>query len=224
LLFINFEVSCIEFVPNSGFFATKDRPKNKHMKKTVFTICSVLTVCAVIIMSCEKEDKTSTKVYYYTQPGYSTGGNPGSSGGGTSTGVVTSTSGTSSSGTSSSGTSSTTSSSTTGSGCTTAQSSNGVNGSSASANGGVGTGGTYVVNHNSTVGTVVITFATASAPPAGAYTIVNATPGPGQCSFNDYGTNANGGTVNVSAGTPNGKITYSGIVAGTYTVTGTACY
>lgn len=193
------------------------------MKKTVFTICSVLTVCAVIIMSCEKEDNTSTKVYYNTQSGYSTGGNPSNSGGGSSSGVVT---GTSSSGTSSSGTA-TSSSSTTGSSCTTAQSANGVNGSGASANGGLGTGGTYIVNHNSSVGTVVITFATTSAPPSGSYTIVNATPGPGQCSFNDYGTNANGGIVTVTnpaTGATNGKLNYTSVVAGTYTVTGTACY
>lgn len=193
------------------------------MKKTVFTICSLLTVCAVIIMSCEKKDDPAMKkVYYNTQPTYATGGNPNPNGVATSGGSAV-TSGTASSGTANSSTGT----STTGSSCTNAMTSNSVNGTGTGANGGIGTGGTWVVNHNSTVGTIVITFATAGAPPAGAYTVVNATPGPGQCSFNDFGTPAMGGTVNVSGpqtGAPNGKATYSNIVTGTYTTSGTACY
>lgn len=194
--------------------------KTAKMKKTAFTICSFLTVCAIIIMSCEKkEDPNMKKVYYNTQPTYSTGGNPNPTGQATGGGSAT-TGGTSSSGTASS--------SSTGATCANSQTSNSVAGTSGlGANGGLGMGGTYQVNHNSNVGTVIITFATTSAPPAGAYTVVNATPGPGQCSFSDYGTFANGGTVNVSApmtAAPNGKITYTNIVAGTYTTSGTACY
>jgi hypothetical protein len=188
------------------------------MKKTVFTILSVLTVCAVIIMSCEKEDKSATKVYYNTQPGYGTGGNPNPNGVATSGGsaTTTGTSGTSSTGTSTTGTS-----------CTSSQTSNGVTGSSVGANGGLGMGGTYVVNHNSSVGTVVINFSTTSAPPSGTYAIVSGTPGAGQCSFSDYGIYANGGSVTVTSpatGATNGKLTYTSVVAGTYTITGVACY
>lgn len=186
------------------------------MKKTVFTICSVLTVCAVIIMSCEKEDTSATKVYYNSQPGYNTGGNPNPNGVATSGGSATTT------GTSSSGTSTTT-----GATCANSQSSNGVTGSSVTATGGVNMSNVYQVNHNSTVGTVLIIFSTASAPTAGQYTIVSGTPAAGQCSFSDYGFFASGGVVTVAgpmSGAANGKITYSGIVASTYTITGTACY
>jgi len=187
------------------------------MKKTVFTICSVLTVCAVIIMSCEKEDTSATKVYYNTQPGYSTGGNPNPNGVATSGGSATTT-GTSSSGTATSSTGAT---------CANSLTSNSVANTSVSASGGVA--GTYRVIHSGSLVQVQITFATTSAPPSGTYAIVTGTPASGQCSFLDVAASANatGGSVTVAtgvSGAPNGKITYANVVAGAVTFSGTACY
>jgi len=190
------------------------------MKKTVFTICSVLTVCAVIIMSCEKEDNSATKVYYNTQPGYSTGGNPNPTGAATSGGSATTT-GTSSSGTATS--SSGTSSSTTGGGCVNAMTV-GATCTSVSAAGGV-VSGTYRLIHSGSCIQVQITFPGAAVPAAGTYVIVASGATGMQCEFldNTNAINATGGSVIVTSGTPT-KYTYSNVIAGTLTCTGTACY
>lgn len=188
------------------------------MKKTAFTICSVLTVCAIIIMSCEKkEDPAMKKVYYNTQPGYQTGGNPNPNGVATSGGVST-TGGTSSTGTATSGTS------TTGTTCTNAMTVNSVSCTSPSAAGAV-VSGTYRIVHSSSCIQVQIEFPGASAPASGTYQIVASGPVGNQCTFMDVGTSAmaSGGSVTVTAGSPN-KATYSNVVAGANTCTGTACY
>lgn len=188
------------------------------MKKTVFTICSVLTVCAVIIMSCEKKDDPNMhKVYYNTQTGYSTGGNPNPNGVSTSGGVST-TSGTTSSGTSTTGTS------TTGSSCTNAMTVNSVACTSVSAAGGV-VSGTYRLIHSGSCIQVQLTFPGGAAPASGTYQIVASGPTGNQCTFldNTNSINATGGTVTVTAGSPN-KATYSGVSVGALTASGTACY
>lgn len=177
------------------------------MKKTVFTICSVLTVCAIIIMSCEKsDDPNMKKVYYNTQSGYSTGGNPNPNGtpSTSSSGVATS-SGTSSSGTATTGTS-----------CTNAMTVNSVAATSVSAAGGI-VAGTYKLVHSGSLLQIQITFPGGAIPASGSYSI------PGQCTFSDGSNTAASGVVTVTTGTPN-KVTYSGIVSGTNTSTGTACF
>jgi len=180
------------------------------MKKTVFTICSVLTVCAVIIMSCEKEDTSAKKVYYNTQPGYSTGGNPNPNGVATSGGSATTT------GTSSSGTS------TTGASCTNAMTVNSVTCTSPSAAAGVS--GTYVIVLSGSCIQIQVTFPSASAPTSGTYQIVSSGPVGNQCTMAEVGGSfAAGGSVTITTGSPN-KITYSGVVMGTNTASGTGCY
>ena len=180
------------------------------MKKTVFTICSVLTVCAVIIMSCQKEDTSAKKVYYNTQPGYSTGGNPNPNG------TPSSSSGVAVSATSSSGTA------TTGSTCTNAMTVNSVAATSVSAAGGV-VSGNYKIVHSGSLIQVTITFPVASVPTGGSYTIVGSGPVGMQCTFSDGTNMAAGGTVTVTTGTPT-KYTYSSVVTGPSTSTGTACF
>ncbi|HXB42298.1 MAG TPA: hypothetical protein VNZ49_17290 [Bacteroidia bacterium] len=175
------------------------------MKKTIFTICSVLTVCAVIVMSCQKEDTSAKKVYYNTQPGYSTGNphpySPASSGG------VSATSSSSSSGTAS-----------TGSTCTNAMTYGSATCTSVSAAGGV-VSGTYKLVHSGSCIQVQITFPGGAVPASGSYSI------PGQCTFLDAtnSVSATGGTVTVTTGTPN-KVTYSSITVGSSNVSGTACF
>ncbi len=195
------------------------------MKKTVFSICSILTVVALIIMSCEKkEDPNMKKVYYNTQTGYSTGGNPNPTGQATSGGSAT-TGGTSSSGTasSSSGTSSTGTSSTTGGGCTDAMTVNSIN--CAPTNTNAGAAPNYRLVHSGGCIQIQITFSSPSAPTSGTYQIVSGTPGAGQCNFYDVNnaTGATGGTVTILTGTPN-KATYSNVAVGAFTATGTCCY
>jgi hypothetical protein len=178
------------------------------MKKTIFTICSVLTVCAVIVMSCQKEDTTAKKVYYNTQPGYSTGGNPNPNGTPSSSGGgVSATSSSSSSGTAS-----------TGSSCTNAMTYGSATCTSVSAAGGV-VSGTYKLVHSGSCIQVQITFPGGAVPASGSYSI------PGQCTFLDAtnSVSATGGTVTVTTGTPN-KVTYSSITVGSSNVSGTACF
>ena len=184
------------------------------MKKSIFTICSVLVVCAVIIMACEKEDTSAKKVYYNTQPGYSTGGNPNPNGTpSSSTGGIATASSSSSSGTAS-----------TGSTCTNAMTVNSVACTSVSAAGGV-VSGTYKLVHSGSCIQVQITFPGGSVPASGTYAIVAGAPTGLQCSFLDATNtvNATGGSVVVTAGSPN-KVTYSSVSVGALTATGTACY
>ncbi len=183
------------------------------MKKTVFTICSVLTVCAVIIMSCQKEDNTAKKVYYNTQSGYATGGNPNPNGTPSSSTGVAAASGTASSGTASTGTS-----------CTNAMTVNSVAATSVSSAGGV-VSGTYKLVHSGSLIQIQITFPGGAVPATGTYLCVAAAPTGNQCVFVDAtnSTTAAGGAVTVTTGTPN-KVTYSSIAVGSLTATGTSCF
>ena len=168
-------------------------------------------------MSCEKsEDPNMKKVYYNTQPTYSSGGNPNPNGVSSSGGSATTT-GTSSSGTATSGTS------TTGSSCTDAMTVNAVPCTSTSAIG--GSAGSYRIIHSGSCIQVQIQFSTTSAPTSGTYQIVTGTPVAGQCTFLDN-TNtifATGGSVTITTGSPN-KVSYSNISVGVLTATGTGCY
>jgi hypothetical protein len=176
------------------------------MKKTLFTICSVLTVCAVIFMSCEKKDDPNMKkVYYNTQPGYSTG-NPYGSGGSTTGGSATTTG---------SGTSST--STTTGAAACTAT----LNGATAAAQ---ASGNTIVISTSGGASYVMLIFQGTTAPVSGTYQVVTGSPVGAQCTFSDNnGVNAASGTVTVTTGSPN-KVTFSGVVCGSTSYSGTGCY
>ncbi len=59
------------------------------MKKTIFTICSIITVCALVIMACKKDDDSAKKVSYANQTTYGTGGNPNPNGLPSTTAVAT---------------------------------------------------------------------------------------------------------------------------------------
>lgn len=180
------------------------------MKKTIFTICSVLTVCIAIIMSCKKEDKDAIGVSYNTQPGYDTGNNPSNTGGTTTTTGGTTTGASVTSGTFT------------------------VDGTTVTGITGNGTTFvTYMVLGTSSNGshTVLIEFSSTAAPASGSYTISGATPAAGQCSFyyeNSSGrSSATSGIVTISTGSPN-TATFSGIsvsgAAGSHTISGTIYY
>lgn len=174
------------------------------MKKLILYFA--FATCVAFAPSCEKEDDTAIKVYYASQPGYGGGTNPNPNGlpntsGGTSTG---------------SGTTTPT--------CTNAMTVNGATCASVSAAGGV-VSGTYKLVHSGSCIQVQITFPIGAPPGSGSYQVVASGPVGNQCTFIDAtnGINATGGSVSVTAGSTN-KITYSNIVAGALTCTGTACY
>jgi hypothetical protein len=158
-------------------------------------------ICVATLFSCEKsEDADVKKVYYATQPGYGGGGNPnpnglpGSGTTGTPTNTVT---------------------------CTRSMSVDGVSGSAVSSP--AGTGANFIITVTSSVGTVTVTFATATTPAAGVYAIVAAAPVGQQCMVSYSGNNAVAGVVTVSTGTFN-KAVLTNAVCGTNTVSATACY
>lgn len=156
-------------------------------------------------MSCEKSDDPNMhKVYYNSQPGYGTGGNPNPNGVATSGGSAT-TSGTTS------GTTSTTGTTT----CTST-----LNGAAAAA---TSSGNTIIVAAGGGSPFVNLNFPGTSAPASGTYAITIGSPTGMQCTFQDAGNSASAGSVTITTGAPN-KVTFSGISCGTATYTGTGCY
>lgn len=180
------------------------------MKKTIFTFCSVIALCAVIFLACSKDDtKGSKQVTYASQPYASSGGsggNPNPNNYPSSTGYTTS------------GTTTSTTATTTTTGCTKTMTYDGVACTSVTSS---ISGSTLSFGANCT--TIFISFPGSSAPTSGSYACVTSSLTSGQCNFNNVGTYATGGSVTITTGSPN-KCSFSNIVVGTHTISGTACY
>ena len=206
------------------------------MKKTIFTFCSIATVCCAIFFACAKDDNSITHVGYVSQTSggttSGTGGNPNpnglpsNSGYGSTTATTATTATTTTSGTTTAPTNTT----------TTNFSVDGTAESPSTPNAAVN-GNTYVVLCSNNTGTpqIQITFPGTSAPASGNYTIVSGTVTPtgNQCNFlltTGLGlSNASAGTVVVTAGTsPNNTAAFGGITCtgsgGSHTVTGALKY
>jgi len=205
------------------------------MKKTIFTFCSIATVCCAIFFACAKDDNSITHVGYVSQTsGGSTSGTgsnpnpnglPSNSGYGstTATTAATTTSGTTTSGTTTAPTNTT----------STNFSVDGAAASNPTSNGLTQLGQYYVTCFDaSNTPNIQITFPGTTAPPSGSYNITSSGTIAGtQCNFQvttSAGTSAaSSGTVIVTAGTPN-TAAFSGIVCsgagGTHTVTGAIKY
>ncbi len=174
------------------------------MKKTIFTVCSVVAVCAAVFLACTKDDNGNKQVSYASQTTYGSGNNPNPNNNPSSSGYSTA---------------GTTTSTTVTPTCTKALSYDGTACSavlsSISAN---------VITESGNCGTVTITFPGSGAPAAASYFVVSTTPlTAGQCTFDLGGTLASGGTLTITTGTFN-KASFTGIVCGTHTMTGVACY
>ena len=170
------------------------------MKKTLFTICSVVTVCAVIFLACTKDDNGKNQVDYASKSTVGTGGNPNPNNNPSSGGTVpTSTVPTCSSSLSINSTA-----------CTGVSGSHGAN--------------TISETGGSCGSAVSIVFTGTSMPASGTYSIVTGSPIAGQCTFS-CGSPASGGTITITTGSgTSNKAAFSGIVCGTNTVAGTICY
>lgn len=168
--------------------------KTLGMKKTIFTICSVITVCLVIVAACKKDDNGDHQVSYASQPHYGTGGNPNPNGNPTSTGAVATTTGTVAPtyGSFNDGTNHTFTAST--------------------ACGSATMTGTY------SGGTVILSF---SAPPtAGTYTLVTSGAGPGQLVMTCFGGNCTAGGIVTVSGTTPVTATFTSVFFNTTNITG----
>lgn len=169
------------------------------MKKAIFTVCSILTVCTVIFLACSKDDNAKYQVSYANQPGYGSGNNPNPNNLPSSTGTVNNPT--------PPPPTCTRSLTFDGTVCSTVS-------SSISAN---------VISENAGCGSLTITFPGTGSPSSGSYTAVTGTPSAGQCNFSSGGSLAAGGVVTITTGSSN-KATFSGMVCGTHTISGTACY
>ncbi|MGZ3902181.1 MAG: hypothetical protein ACXVC6_00705 [Bacteroidia bacterium] len=172
------------------------------MKKTLFTVCAILTVCTVVFLACKKSDDkynndgTHRQVTYASQSTASSGGSGGnpnpnnnpSSSGYTTTGTSTTT--TTSYGSFSDGTSHTFTGSTP---CGSATMT-----------------GTY------SGGTITITFA--SVPTAGTYSLVSSAPGASQAVMSAFGSSCTG-SITVS-GTSQITVTFTSVYYNTTNITG----
>jgi len=164
------------------------------MKKTLFTICSVLTVSAVIFLACSKDEtKDAKKVSYASQSNYGSGNNPNpnnnpSSSGYTTTGTTTTT--TTSYGSFSDGTSHT------------------FTGSTAC--------GSATITGTYSGGTISVAFA--AAPTAGTYALVPSAPGASQAVMTAFGSTCTG-TVTVT-GTSPVTVTFTSVYYNTTNITG----
>jgi CDGSH-type Zn-finger protein len=181
--------------------------KIKTMKKTLFTVCSILTVCTVIFLACTKSDDkynndgTHRQVTYSGQSTASSGGSGGnpnpnnnpSSSGITPTNTVVA--------------------------CTKS-----LTFDAAPCTGVVSNilGSTVSLSAGCS-GAVSISFPGSGSPASGTYVIVTGPVGSGQCNFSNGGSFASGGSVTITTGSSN-KAAFSGIVCGTHTLSGTACY
>ncbi|MGZ3862587.1 MAG: hypothetical protein ACXVPN_02265 [Bacteroidia bacterium] len=164
------------------------------MKKTLFTVCAILTVCTVIFLACSKDEtKDAKKVSYASQTNYGSGNNPNpnnnpSSSGYTTTGTSTTT--TTSYGTFNDGTTHTFTGST--------------------ACGSATMTGTY------SGGTISINFA--SVPTAGVYSLVGSAPGAGQAVMYAFGSTCTG-SITVS-GSSQITVTFTSVYYNTTNITG----
>jgi hypothetical protein len=174
------------------------------MKKTVFTICALIAVCTVIFLACSKDDTAGSKKVNYSSISNSsgTGNNPNPNNNPSSSGYSTA-------GTTTSTTVTTCTKSMTYDGATCTGLASSISGNT--------------LVHASSCGTAIITFPGSGAPASGAYTVVTGTLSAGQCNYSVGGVYASGGSITIATGS-NNKATYSGLVCGTHTISGTACY
>ena len=135
------------------------------MKKTLFTVCSVVAVCAAVFMACTKEDDGKTKVSYASQSTYGSGNNPNPNNNPSSSGYST-------------GSNTSTTTSPPPPTCTKSLTFDGTACSGVSSN----ISGNTVIE-SAGCGSVLIAFSGTSAPTAGTYSIVISSPIAGQCTF-----------------------------------------
>jgi len=169
------------------------------MKKTIFTVCSVVALCAVVFLACTKEDNGNKQVSYSSQPGYGGGNNPNPNNYPSSSGTTTTPTNTVPV-------------------CSKTLTYDGIACSTVTS---TISGNTVSESGNCTSLTMV--FPGTGAPATGTYFVVVGSLAAGQCNFTGGGAPASGGTVSITTGTSN-KAAFTGIVCGTHTLTGTACY
>ena len=168
------------------------------MKKTIFTVCSILTVCTIVFLACTKDDNGKTQVSYASQSSYGSGNNPNPNN-------LPSSSGYSTAGTTGSTTTSTTT--------TTYGSFN--DGTSHTFTGSTACGSATMVGTYSG-GTISITFP--SAPTAGTYSLVASGPTAGQAVMSAFGSTCTG-SITVS-GTTSVTVTFTSVYFNTTNITG----
>ena len=179
-----------------------------EMKKTVFTISSIIALCSMIFLACNKEDNTSTKVTYANQPGVGSGGNPNPNSNPSSSGF--STAGTTG-GTTSSTTGGTTT--TTGYGSLTDNGSNFTFTTSSAC-------GSPTMTGTSSDGTLQLSFM--AAPTPGTYNCVSSCSVSTDVVFVYGGATAPvGNTVSVTTVSGKTHATFSNVVIGAKTLSGT---
>lgn len=163
------------------------------MKKTLFTVCAILTVCTVIFLACSKDEtKDSKKVSYASQTNYGSGNNPNPNNNPSSSGYTT-------------GTNTTT---TTNYGSFSDGTSHTFTGSTAC--GSATMTGTYAG------GTIVITFP--AVPTAGVYSLVPSAPAASQAVMQAFGSTCTG-SITVS-GTSQITVTFTSVYYNTTNITG----